>query len=287
MRSGGIMKLLTDSEIKQAIDNNPTAPLIAGIPTKEWLTKDSPNQPCSLDVRIGCIQIPAEDNDRGVLTVSKPGSEHVLVTGATAILTTSEILNMPANIAAIGFPPSHVSIRGLLMTNPGHVDPGYHGPMHFTVINMSRSPFALRIGDAICTVLFFQLDNPVSADWRSRAAPSPRAVPPTSVDEQQVNLLGNDFVDFRNRATTIANDAVGRAQWRATWVASAISLGFLLISQFLPYYLGGFEDLKTNFAVSKTQVENLEKRIAVLEAKEGSTVPTQPQAHAARGPSSK
>jgi deoxycytidine triphosphate deaminase len=157
------MRLLNDAEIKDNICNH-NPPLVTGVDTLEWQSKKSAIQPCSVDLHIGRIQIPSQKLEEPPQAISGPLDEHILITGAIAVLTTSEILNLPARIAGIGFPPSHVSIKGLLVTNPGHVDPGYEGPMHFTVINMGRQPYVLRVSDPICTLLLFELDSPVAAD---------------------------------------------------------------------------------------------------------------------------
>jgi deoxycytidine triphosphate deaminase len=261
------MRLLTDAELKAKIDNL-QPPLIEGMSTKDWQSKDSPIQPCSVDLHIGRIQVPAEDQAQPGPKISKLGDEHVLLSGATAVLTTSEVLHMSSSIAAIGFPPSHVSIKGLLMTNPGHVDPGYVGPMHFTVINMGRSPYALRIGDAICTVLFFELDSSPECDWRSRSNIPSGSVPPMDLRDEIVNRLASDFVDFRRIATEIADGAVTKAQWRAAIIASLISIGLVLISQFVPYYFGGIEELKKDYAVVSIQIESLKTDLTAVEAKQ-------------------
>ncbi|HXH11371.1 MAG TPA: hypothetical protein VNP04_16615 [Alphaproteobacteria bacterium] len=61
------------------------------------------------------------------------------------MVLTLEEFNLPGSIAVVGFPPSHVSFQGILMTNPGHVDPGYVGRMRFTVMKkgISARPIAL------------------------------------------------------------------------------------------------------------------------------------------------
>jgi hypothetical protein len=176
---------------------------------------------------------------------------------------------MPSNIAGIGFPPSSVSIKGLLMTNPGHVDPGYTGPMHFTVINMGRVSYPLHIGARICTVVFFELDSAVQADYRKRSplpvgAPSP-TVPPAGLREEEVNRLAKDFVDVEKRAKEIAKDAVKKAQWTATVFAALISVAIATVSQFVPYYLGGIEECKRNYVVISKDIEFLKEKVDVLE----------------------
>jgi hypothetical protein len=191
--------------------------------------------------------------------------------GQTAVLTTTETLNMPANVAGVGFPPSSVSIKGLLMTNPGHVDPGYAGPMHFTVINMGRLPYTLRIGDRICTLLLFELDSDVQADWRHRSGLPASATSstghPAGLGEKEVNRLAKDFVDVEKRAKEIAKDTVRRAKWGAALYAGVFSVGIAVVSQFVPYYLGGIEESKKNYAVASKEVEFLKERVVALEQK--------------------
>jgi dCTP deaminase len=260
------MKLLSDAEIKEKVSNH-TPPLITGMYTSDWLSKNSPIQPCSVDLHIGRIQIPANKQKDPVLSISGSFDEYVLDTGAIVVITTTEKLNMPARIAGIGFPPSHVSIKGLLMTNPGHVDPGYEGPMQFTVINMGRQPYILRIGDPICTLLLFDLGSDVTADFRQRTQTHAGIPTSTGLRDQDVNRLGKDFVDLEGRAKTIAKTAVKNAQWTAVLLAAVVSLGIAAMSQFLPYYLGGIEESKRNYAVMEERVEFLEKRLTNLEGK--------------------
>lgn len=66
---------------------------------------------------------------------------------------------MPAKLAGIGFPPTSVSAKGVLMTNPGHVDPGFIGHLQFTLINMGKDRFTLAQADRIVTLLLFELDG--------------------------------------------------------------------------------------------------------------------------------
>lgn len=244
------MRLLKDDELQTLYLGK--SPVITGvaIPGSYTDTK-SPIQPSSIDLHIGKICVPAED-------VSQPPSErtsgrHSLVPGQTAVLTTRECLRMGPNLAAIGFPPSHVSVQGILMTNPGHVDPGYVGPMHLTVINMGRDSYDVSINDAIVTVLFFDLEASVAADYSARN--------PGPLPEPDVNKLSRDFVNVENRARSIASNAILRAG-----IYGAIGAAVLTIAtQVLPYYLGGIEEVKRNQAVLTEQVGALRDKVKALE----------------------
>src|SRR5271163_1574285 len=128
------MSLLRDEEIIAAVTS--AAPYVTGVvlPADPY-SKDSPVQASSIDLHIGNVYLPGEkETDLG--GAKNPRQDYSLKTGETAVVTTAETLDLPSHIAGFGFPPSGVSFKGLLMTNPGHVDPGYKGVMRFTVINM-------------------------------------------------------------------------------------------------------------------------------------------------------
>jgi dCTP deaminase len=247
------MKLLKDDQLKDLYTG--AKPVITGITVpKSWTEAASPVQPSSIDLHIGKVSLPAERTSQKPDDVTD--GRYRLQPGQTAIVTTHEDLHMPPNLAAIGFPPSHISVQGLLMTNPGHVDPGYDGKMHLTVINMGRDSIELRIDDTIVTVLFFELDGSVTADYRVR---NPKAPP-----SPDVNRLSRDFVNVENRAKKIAKDAVLRAGLYGVLVAAALTIA----TQILPYYLGGIEEVKRNQAVLTEQVGALREKVKSLEDKQ-------------------
>src|SRR5262245_2776088 len=123
--SRGVEMLLRDSQIQDLL--KATEPLVKNFPPStlavDDYTSDSRVQSASLDLSVGNIYIPEIDKDE-LGGTNKPVSDHVIEPGHTAVVETHEILDFPGNIAAIGFPPSRMSAKGLLTTNPGHVDAG-------------------------------------------------------------------------------------------------------------------------------------------------------------------
>ena len=113
------MNLLKDDELLPHITG--ANPIALGLPTPaNWYSVDSPVQPSSIDLRIGEIFLPGV-RGKAPGGASNPLSGHILKSGQTAVVITLEELRMPGNLAGIGFPPSHVSFKGILMTNPGHI----------------------------------------------------------------------------------------------------------------------------------------------------------------------
>jgi len=246
--------LLTDVDLHDYVTKKKT--LVKNLPEpKDWFGKDSSIQPCSIDLHIGTISIPAK-KDTGKIKVSQ-GDDVVLAAGRTAVVTTLETLELPKDVAGVGFSPSRVSIRGLLVLNPGHVDPGYAGPLHLTVINMGRDEFTLQPGAMIATLVFIKLDKAVQAAWGDRTNP-----PGGALDDQKVNKLSNDFLNIERRATSIARKAVAKAVLWSALIAGAVAIG----SQFVPYYLGGINEAKRNDAVMDVRINELNRRVTQLEA---------------------
>src|SRR5688572_12383871 len=128
------MTLLSDAELQELVD---TGKAITSADGQQRILVE----PASVDFRVGRIFVPglpeAEQGRR---------ERHVLKQGETVAIETLEQFDLPPDIGAITFPPSRVAFRGLLVTNPGHIDPGYKGPMRFMAINMGRDAYVVEVG---------------------------------------------------------------------------------------------------------------------------------------------
>jgi len=239
------MRLLTDAELHTTLSSKP--PVIEGIDASQWRGKDSHIQPSSVDLHIGSIFVPGEA-DRADRTRPKARDSWSLKTGATAVIVTHETLRLPANLACIGFPPSSISSKGLLMTNPGHVDPGYCGQLQFTVINMAEETLPLQKHQAICTLLMFQLDQDSAAPYNVRVP----NVPPLLFDN--VAKLSKDFVNVEGRTRTIVKG-----------VALKYSLLVTGVVALLTFFGGILVDRMKNVGDLKERVIKLQERTDYLQ----------------------
>jgi dCTP deaminase len=157
--------LLCDKELVQLVQSA-TDPLLSPPPkVADWYDDTSVVQPASVDLHVGKIYRPGGQGD----SLGNPVGldSWILESGQTAVIRTRESVQLSREHAGIGFPPSRVSVNGILMANPGHLDPGYRGPLHLTVINMARDPYQFRAGDLIVTLLIFKIAKPV-ADFTDR-----------------------------------------------------------------------------------------------------------------------
>ncbi len=230
--------------------------------------KNSQVQPSSLDLRIGKIFLPEAKARRGG-SLKYPYSNYALKPGETAVIQSTETVNMPADIAGFGFPPASVSSDGILMTNPGHVDPGFRGPLRFTVINMGREDFLLQAESPIVTLLLFRLPKPVEKGWSERRG----GASGEGATDEMLRRLSADFVDFKRRAEEIATTRVRRSGFGlvlATFVVTVLALVGTIFPTYFFLVARSNDDreiitrLETQLQ-SRPSVNELETRIAVLE----------------------
>jgi deoxycytidine triphosphate deaminase len=275
VKGGTTVTLLRDQELYDRLQTKTI--IIENMPAinaSTWDDRKSPIQPASVDLRIGGIYIPGtKAGDLG--SEGKPRTEYSLKTGHMAIVSTQEKLGLPSNVAAIGFPPSHVSMAGLLMTNPGHVDPGYAGPMRFTVINMGTDPYPLKSGNEIVTLLLFELSDKAHKDWVGRGNG-----PGVSPTQEDINRLSMDFVEVEKRAQQISKSIVTKAGL----VGSTLGAVAGIIAVLIGYWLAGVGEQRDRIseleqaqglAKFESRLNDQDRRLRVVESATPGEVPLQ------------
>lgn len=119
---------------------------------------------CSYDMRVGTIF-------RQGVRISGAKGQAILQPGDIVSLFTLEELNLPPFIAATAFAINAMSSEGLLVLNPGHVDPGFKGPLTVRAINIRATPKAIDVGTKIFTVIFERLPKASSRPY-SKSSPT-------------------------------------------------------------------------------------------------------------------
>jgi deoxycytidine triphosphate deaminase len=256
------MKLLRDVDLQTLIESG-TPPFLDPKPTPDdWYGAKSPVQAASIDLHVGAIFLPGRGTDST--------TKFALRTGQTAVVRTLERVHFSSKLTGIGFPPSRISSQGILMTNPGHIDPGYEGYLHLTVINMGREPFELKKDDSIVTVVLFELDTPPQKDWKLRYGEAS----PSEITKDSVDRLSADFVDVQQRAESIAHSAVKQAALNLTLLGSiatiVIALGTLYFNSqskidLLNQSVSNLEKSFNERVDTNKRLEELERRIAEIE----------------------
>lgn len=252
--------LLRDEEIYELLQGQQPLVTNVTIDTPDY-TKDSWVQSASLDLHVGNIYVPETDPEKFGGT-ENPKQNHVLEAGHTAVVETKEILNLPGNVAAIGFPPSRVSARGLLTTNPGHVDSGYNGRLSLTIINMGRTAYELRGGDIMLTLLLLQMSTDSRAPYGARLGNQPRG---SAVSEERLSRLSKDFLQVEERAERVASSEEGKTR-RWALVAPALIAAIAVAGTVLGAYLQSHTVLAREVQSQGTEIAVLRQQVADISA---------------------
>jgi deoxycytidine triphosphate deaminase len=244
------MAVLNDQTLAIAIANSPS--LVSGVRPQDFGLWNSAIQPASVDLTVGEILVPPSVEDADAYPVS-PIGEYMLEQGQTAMVRTAEEVCLPNNIAAIGFPPAHVSLSGLLMTNPGHVDPGYKGNLTFTVINFGKKAYQLRKGRILCTLVFFRMEETPKYSYDKLDTTSR---PKNYADLNDVlRRLSHEFMDFTSKAKKEAEKVELAVRYRQVTYPLIATLIAGVLTALGVYF---FNPLR-----------NITERVTVLEARAG------------------
>lgn len=115
-------------------------------------------------------QVESASYDLRVGTIFHEGSvdkEQVVVEpGGILVVVTQEELDLPADVCATAYAINSLSKEGLLVLNPGHVDPGYKGTLTVRLLNIRKTRKAISQGSPVFTVVFERLQLPTVAPYR-------------------------------------------------------------------------------------------------------------------------
>ncbi len=88
--------------------------------------------------------------------------------GEVVTMLTLEEIDLPDNIAATAYAMNSQSSEGLLVLNPGHIDPGYKGPLTIVAVNLRKVTLPLLLGEPIFTVVFERLVQNCEPSYKHR-----------------------------------------------------------------------------------------------------------------------
>jgi len=262
------MSIQSDHEIVDLLKS--ASPILKNfsVPT-DWYAKDSLVQPSSLDLHVGTIFVPPKDEPKAGDLVDKR-AEYTLEPGQAIVVDTLEILDFPNDIAAFGFPPTTISDRAILMTNPGHIDPGFKGRLSFTLINMGREPYLIKKDITIATLLLVKLANPPTTDFIQRHPGFTQSDPTTF----ELRRLGRDFLDLDQRARKAAEIIVRQESAHISRTGIWLTVITAFLSAALAFGASWFQskeaiaDLKAKVGALENQLK-IESRLNDIETKVG------------------
>jgi deoxycytidine triphosphate deaminase len=152
-------------------------------------------QPSSYDLRIGTIY-----NNNKIISADHPDSSTYYVeVRPSEIITmlTLEEVNMPHNCCGTVFALNNHSSTGLLILNPGHIDPSYIGPISVCAINLSKESIKISLNDKIFTLIVEKLNKVVSEkDRYKNKTLTSRKIFEENQYKTNFSKLSNSFFDL-------------------------------------------------------------------------------------------
>lgn len=259
--------MLSDQDIGNYVRSE--APLVDGIDTTDQ-SKSAPIQSASIDLTAGKIFRPYSKGflDNYTSEAGQAHREYILAPGETVVVQTKEYLRMPRDLGGIVFAPSNKSSAGLLMVNTGHVDPGYRGYLHMTVINVGKKSISVRQGDRLVSLMLFQLSSHASRDWLERRG---GAVSPSSEQDfikEVQSSLSRDFLNVTERSRAAATNAIAKVGLKSMLLPLGIALvGAWATAQFTTSQKFAELEAKVNAIGSEVDLGAIDDRIDQLENK--------------------
>jgi len=138
------------------------------------------------DLRLGNeVYITPDKNEKSI-----KDKETILISpGAYALLLTKEKLNLPNNIFGLITIKFAYKKKGLVNISGFHVDPGFNGPLIFSVYNLGPSTICLRSGDEVFSILFYELGSSVELTKDRRIGKIPLDMLEPLIDRTVPSLL--------------------------------------------------------------------------------------------------
>lgn len=205
-------------------------------------------QPCSYDLRIGTI---FRDGQLINDTHPQSNSQVVIEPGEIISIFTLEDVILPDNITATVFAINVQSSRGLLVLNPGHIDPGFKGAISVKALNLRKVPLALSRKAPIFTIIFEELPKTTTSSYSSNITREQRE---REHNEREVELAPRsigELISFGKDSLYPTRQEVREIvqQHWTTWLT--LILTFIasltgIISVFLAIGLSRQSDVKTN-----------------------------------------
>jgi deoxycytidine triphosphate deaminase len=235
-------------------------------------------QSSSVDFKVGKIYVPdVSQTYTNANFLSLARTYYNLEPGGSVIVELQECLELDAGFGGLMLPPNRLSKTGIIMTNPGHIDPGYKGLLTVCLINMGAGNVSLKQSDTVATLLIHRLEG-VTAGYLAPAT--------TGVTAEQLSKFAKDFADISNRSEKTLRNTIWKHMVSAVTVASFIIAILAIIAPGLAAIVSQSIDKHYAEAKSSDRVNELTKRLSALEKAQELSSKTQidavPQASSAK-----
>ena len=215
-------------------------------------------QSSSVDLTAGKIYVP--ENTKNINKVQNFSDLAIhqcnIGSGETIIIELTEDIRLSNDIGCILLPPNSLTKNGIIMTNPGHIDPGYFGKLTVCLINMGKDTVTMEPSSVVATLLLFRLSSPSAGYQKGHG---------TGASLTQLSKLSKDFANISERSYSYIKKAIWEHLFAALTILSlALGLLTIVVPSLLPI---AADLLETRFSETKNSesIKELKEQVRALQ----------------------
>ncbi|TMV49544.1 hypothetical protein FE783_13655 [Paenibacillus mesophilus] len=259
------MSFLNHSELKQLIkETNCVQGKTINEDVNKPYSRDSSIQSCSVDLHVGEMYIPGTA-DTSLGGKANPNTDEVIVKpGASLLVRTEELLQLPKYIGGVCYAPARDSLKGLLIVNIGHIDPGFEGRLHYTVINLGKENITIRKSQLISTLLLFKLSGETESFGKEETVSLNGNNIPKTVNDS-LPRLASTFMDFENKTRDMINAEITKANFKIPIIIAVLTIAATFLTSLILDYLKNADELQKKIEQIDSRITTIEKEKSVDE----------------------
>jgi deoxycytidine triphosphate deaminase len=152
---------------------------------------------------------------------------------------------------------------GVWALTVGIVDPGWSGPIATTLLNFSRTDFAVQRGDPFLRVSFFEHDEVPAKSLRKSPSESEYA---KGVSQLAVTKFSKTFLNRKKIERRAGNDVMNRIRNQAlAWVAGIVVV-FTIAQIVVAFFVPKLDSSASELFAAKTELMRIERELQLLKA---------------------
>ncbi|MBH2895164.1 hypothetical protein I5Q07_00795 [Serratia ureilytica] len=177
---------------------------------------------------------------------------YILNPGETVIVKIKEFFNLSNDLSGVLFPPNKLSRNGIVMTNPGHIDPGFKGYITVCLVNMGRCSVELKANQIIATLLLFRTSEITKGYDLGEGV---------GVSSEQLQRMGKDFAGLDERIPKIVRDTL--TNWAAI-ILTIAGIMLTILALAIPYVTQdkkGYYEMQEKLREQEAEILKLKKAV--------------------------
>ncbi|HCP6276733.1 dCTP deaminase [Pseudomonas aeruginosa] len=217
-------------------------------------------QSSSVDLSAGRIYLPGSVNEanKAQKFSDLAVGQCTLEAGEAIVIELAEEVRIGNGFGGILMPPNSLAKNGIIMTNPGHIDPGYSGKLTVCLINMGKLAFSIEQNLTVATLLLFKLSS-TSGGYKGE--------PGVGVGLTQLSKLSTDFANISERSYSYIKKAIwGHLATALGIISLAVAVLALLVPSLVTVLTGALE-AKYSESQNGESIKRLESQIKALQSK--------------------